>query len=142
MKLPGTLILAAALGACGGTDTSTAPYMWGGAVTVTSGTPGACATVTFSATGVTPNAVSVPVGGCVDFVNADTGSAHWPESNSHCTVPQHQQCPWLNMLAAIPAWSGTGPMPHTQVGTAPSPPMVCGFHDHLHPPSCTSGSMY
>ncbi len=142
MKPIAALILAAALGACGGTEPA-APYMWGGTVTITTGTPGVdcvgatIVTVTYSATGVSPASVSVPVGGCVDFVNNDA-VAHWPESNSHCTVPQHQQCTWLNMpLAGPPA--GIQPGGHYTVGPAPATPTTCGFHDHLHPPTCGGG---
>lgn len=132
MKPIGILVLAAALGACGGSDNS-APYMWGGTVTVTAGTASttctSTVTVTYSATGVTPSSVSVPVGGCVDFVNHDT-VAHWPESNPH---PTHTQCPWLNMALAGPP-AGIQPGASFTVGPAPAPPMVCGFHDHLNPP--------
>ncbi|HEY6105904.1 MAG TPA: hypothetical protein VIV59_07975 [Anaeromyxobacteraceae bacterium] len=141
MKPLAILVLSAALTACGGTDKS-APYMWGGTVTVTAGavstTCVSTVTVTYSAAGVNPPSVSVPVGSCVDFVNADL-VAHWPESSPH---PTHTQCPWLNMTVAIPAWTGTGPMPHTTVGPAPGPPMACGFHDHLHPPAVGGGGGY
>jgi hypothetical protein len=120
-------LAAVALAACGGT-TSTTPYMWGGTVTITAGTASTTCvttvTVVYSAAGVSPANVSVPVGGCVDFQNHDT-VAHWPESNPH---PTHTDCPWLNMAAPIPAGGST------TVGPAPAPPMVCGFHDHLNPP--------
>ena len=135
MRTIGALILVAALGACGGTDTA-APYLLGGAVAVT-GDPPADVTVTYSATGVSPASVSVGAGGRIRFVNSDT-VAHWPESNSHCTIPQHQQCPWINMaLTGPPAGIQPGGEAFTSVATAA--PATCGFHDHLHPPSCGGG---
>lgn len=133
MRPIGTVVLAAALAACGGSEPTPVPNPWLGTVTVTAGTPSATcvqtATVTWSATGVSPAQVSVPVGGCVQFVNADA-VAHWPESNPH---PTHTQCPWLNMVAAIPAGGSA------TVGPAPDPPMAFGFHDHLNPPYTGGG---
>ncbi len=133
MKTLGASMVAAFAAACGGSSSMSAPYVWGGAVTVTAGTASTTCvqtvTVTYSAAGDTPSSVSVPVGGCVDFVNADS-APHWPESNPH---PTHTQCPWLNMPAAIPAGGST------TVGPAPAPPMTCGFHDHLNPPPSGSG---
>ncbi len=134
MKSIGTLILAAALGACGGSDNmTTAPYIWGGTVTVTAGsgtcTPATAVPVTYSATGVSPANVSVPVGGCVEFRNTDT-VAHDPESNPH---PTHTQCPWLNSYVppALPVPIQAGLSRTTDPATSA---MVCGFHDHLNPP--------
>lgn len=129
MKLTGPLILVAALAACGGNDS--APYMWGGAVSVTGGTP-STVTVTYSAMGVTPATVSVPAGGSIAFVNSDT-VAHWPESSPH---PTHTQCPWLNMPAAIVAGGST------TVGPATATPTSCAFHDHLNPPAMGGGGGY
>ncbi len=125
---PISALFLAALGACGGSTAPTAPYMWGGTVTITAGTAStscvSTATVVYSASGVSPSNVSIPVGGCVDFENHDT-VAHWPESNPH---PTHTDCPWLNMPSPIAAGGST------TVGPAPAPPMTCGFHDHLNPP--------
>lgn len=140
MKAISSALFLAALGACGGSE-SMAPYMWGGTVTVTAGTVSttcvSTATVVYSAAGVSPSNVSVPVGGCVDFQNQDT-VAHWPESNPH---PTHTDCTWLNMpLAGPPA--GIQPGGHYTVGPAPSPPMTCGYHDHLNPPSTGGGGGY
>jgi len=134
VKPIGTLILAAALGACGGTE-SPAPNPWLGTVTITGGTP-STVTVTFSAAGVSPASVSVAAGGSIEWVNADS-VPHWPESNSHCTVPQHRQCPWLNIPSALLPNGQTGD--RITVGPAPATPTSCGFHDHLNPPSCGGG---
>lgn len=140
MKSFGTLILAAALGACGGTDTATAtPNPWLGTITVT-GTGTTTVPVTMTATGLSPaSAFSVPAGGFIEWVNGDS-VAHWPESSSHCTVPQHQQCPWLNIPAALSPNGQAGD--RVTVGPAPATPTTCGFHNHLHPPTCGGGGGY
>ena len=136
MKPIGALILAAALGACGGTEPA-APNPWLGTVTVTGGTP-ATVTVTFTSTGVSPASVSVPAGGSIEWVNADT-AMHWPESNPHCAAPptQHSGCPWLNIPAALSPNGQAGD--RVTVGPAPAMPTTCGFHNHLHPPTCGGG---
>lgn len=132
MKPTGVLLLAA-LGACGTHHEPPSGPSWTGAVLVTSGTASTTCTttvtVTFSATGVSPDTVSVPVGGCVDFKNADA-VAHWPESDPY---PTRTDCPWLNMTASIPAGGDV------TVGPAPTPPMVCGFYDLLYPPTGGGG---
>ncbi len=136
MRPIGALILAAALGACGGTETA-APYPWAGTVTITGGTP-TTVTVTFSSTGVSPASVSVPAGGNINFVVAPDGVAHLPKSNPHCAVPptQHSQCPWLNIATDIlPGGSA-------MTSAATATPTTCGFHDHLHPPTCGGGGGY
>lgn len=135
MKPIAALILAAALAACGGSESAAAaPYIWGGTVTVTGGTP-ATVVVTYRSTGPDPANVSVPAGGSIQWVNGDA-VAHSPMSFSHCTVPPHQQCAWLNVPAAIPA-SG-----NTTVGPAPATPTSCSFHDDSIPPPCGGGGGY
>jgi len=139
VKSIGTLILAAALAACGGTEQAApAPYIWGGIVTITGGTA-ATVTVTYRATGPDPANVSVPAGGSIQWVNADT-VAHWPESFSHCTVPRHQQCAWLNLPAALAPNGQMGD--RVTVGPAPATPASCGFHDDAIPPPCGGGGGY
>ncbi len=133
-------LVAAGLSSCGGSncDSSSTTNAFTGTLTITSANSGSVTcqntqTVTFTAAGVSTQAVSVAGGDCVRFVNADTVS-HWPESDPH---PSHGQCPELNIAAAL------GP---TQSHTTAvlSGPKTCGWHDHLNPPtsSCTGGGGY
>ena len=122
MPLPrtfGALILAATTAACGGGGSSTPSGPSGGisgggttTVTITIGTNGV----------VSPNAVTIPQGGRVTFVNNDSRS-HDMSSDPH---PGHEDCPPLNQVGFLsPAQSKTSGNLNTV--------RVCGFHDHNLP---------
>ena len=137
MKPIGALILSAALGACGGSDTPAAPMNpWLGTVTVGGSTM--AVTVTYTSTGVSPSNITVAAGGTITFVNNDTVS-HWPSSGLFCTTVGNQflQCPWLNTAATIPA-AGSAP----SSGTATATPATCSLLDRAHPPPCGGGGGY
>ncbi len=134
------LLAAGGLWSCGGSDcdSSSGTNAFTGTLSITSASSGftTCQhtqTVTFTAAGVSAQAVAVAGGDCVTFVNADAAS-HWPESDPH---PAHTQCPELNVAAPLaPGQSHT-----TAVLSGPK---TCGWHDHLNAPAsrCTSGGGY
>jgi plastocyanin len=78
------------------------------------------ATITITASGVTPQNVTVTVGSRVTFVNNDT-AMHQPSSDPH---PVHTDCPNINQPILSAGQSGTT----LAVTTA----RTCGFHDHLN----------
>lgn len=81
--------------------------------------PGATATITITSSGVSPQNVTVTVGGRVTFVNNDT-RAHDMASNPH---PGHTDCPELNSVGFLtPGQSRTSGNLNTR--------RTCGFHDH------------
>lgn len=88
----------------------------GGGGPVTSG-----ATITITAAGVSPNAVTISVGQGVTFVNNDSIS-HDIESNPH---PSHTDCP--------PARLGALAAGQTRMTDAFTIARSCGFHDHGQP---------
>ncbi len=89
----------------------------GGGGPVTSG-----ATITISASGVSPNAVTISVGQGVTFVNNDS-SPHQIASNPH---PSHTDCQATNSLGTIAAGQ-------TKMTDAYTVARSCGFHDHGEP---------
>jgi len=119
--LPPLAVLAAAiLTACG---SATSPSSSGG-VTVVSRTTGSIgasgATITITASGVSPSSVTISTGQSVTFINNDTRS-HEMDSDPH---PQHGSCPSIDIGVGLVA---PGQTKLTQgfmdAGT-------CGFHDH------------
>ena len=123
MKPIRTMLIAATaallIASCGGSPTSP------GAVTVivrdggAGGTSGA--TVTITATGVSPSTVTVAVGQTVTFVNNDS-RAHQISSDPH---PQHGSCP------GIEAGLGTLAAGQTRTTHVMANSGTCRYHDHL-----------
>ncbi|HEY1303746.1 MAG TPA: hypothetical protein VGF24_09380 [Vicinamibacterales bacterium] len=79
------------------------------------------ATITITAAGVSPKAVTVAAGSRVSFVNNDS-RPHDMNSNPH---PEHTDCPEINVGFIAPGASGTT-QNLTRVRT-------CGYHDHINP---------
>jgi plastocyanin len=107
--------------ACGGSPSSPSGT---GSVTVIShdGGPGQSgATVTITSAGVSPSAVTVPVGQSVAFINNDSRS-HEIASDPH---PQHGSCP------SIEAGLGTLSPGQSRSTHAFANAGTCGYHDHL-----------
>ena len=116
----GWIVGAAALIVAGcGSSSPTAPSGsgGGGGGSTTSG-----ATITISATGVSPNAVTISVGQGVTFVNNDS-RGHQIASNPH---PSHTDCPAINALGTL----GAG---QTRMTDALTTARTCGFHEHGDP---------
>ena len=104
--------------ACGGGGSSSGG---GGGSTPTSPTPTTpgAATITITASGVSPRTVTVSAGSRVTFVNNDT-RAHDMASDPH---PEHSACPAINDVGFLqPGQSRTT----GNLTTA----RTCGFHDH------------
>jgi len=107
--------------ACGGS--STAPSSTGGSTSGGGTTTGPiAATVTVTASGVSPKSVTVPVGSSVNFVNNDS-KAHDMSSDPH---PTHTDCPAINLVNNL----GAG---QTRATAALTTARTCGFHDHNDP---------
>ena len=111
-----------AAGACGGGSSSTPT----GGTTVISASTGSTgpsgATITITASGVSPSQVSITVGQSVTFVNNDT-RPHEMASDPH---PTHGTCPGIeNGLGTINAGQTKLTQGFANAGT-------CGFHDHLN----------
>ena len=79
------------------------------------------ATLTITASGISPKTVTVPVGSRVTIVNNDT-RAHDVNSDPH---PEHTQCPALNVGVLTASQSRTS----QNLTTTRS----CGMHDHSDP---------
>ena len=115
------IALALFVSACGGDDSNpTAPSGGGGGGG--GGTGGTvAATITITASGVSPRDVTVALGSRVTFVNNDS-RPHDMASDPH---PAHTDCPAVNVGFLQAGQSGT-----TQnLNTA----RTCGFHDHNQP---------
>ena len=112
-------VLALALPACGGGDSSTPTAPSGGGGGGTGGTVGA--TITITAAGVSPRDVTVTAGSRVTFVNNDN-RPHDMASNPH---PEHTDCPAVNVGFIQAGQSGTTQNLNTV--------RTCGFHDHNQP---------
>jgi len=108
------LVSAGAASACGG---------GGGGMTPTNPTPANTlgATIHITATGVTPNDVTIAVGQHVRFVNDDT-RPHQIQTNPHLF---HTDCP-PNNIAIL------GPGQSAETGTF-GEAKGCGYHNHLLP---------
>jgi plastocyanin len=95
----------------GGSPSTTAP---------SSGDPPASgATITITASGVSPKTVTISVGGQVTFVNNDSHS-HDMQSDPH---PEHTDCPELGQVGFLaPGQSRTSGNLNIV--------RTCGYHDH------------
>jgi plastocyanin len=112
------VLLTLVLPACGGDDSPTAPSggSGGGGGGGTGGTVGA--TITITASGVSPQNVTVAPGSRVTFVNNDT-RPHDMSSDPH---PAHTDCPAVSVGFLQAGQSGTTQNLNTV--------RTCGFHDH------------
>ena len=82
--------------------------------------PSGGTTITISSTGVvSPNAITVPLGTRVTFVNNNT-RAHEMNSNPH---PEHSDCPEINQVGFLT------PGQSKQTGNL-NTRRTCGYHDH------------
>ena len=103
------MTFALTLNACGGDDPPNAP----------SNSGNIAATITITASGLSPASVTVPAGSRVTFQNNDS-RGHGPASNPH---PTHGSCPPLDLIGTIPAGS-------SRTSGNLNTPGVCGYHDH------------
>ena len=104
--------------ACGGDgdDTPTSPS--GGTGT----TPVATSTITITASGVSPNSITISPGTRVTFVNNDSRN-HDMASDPH---PEHTTCPELNQVGLLAqGQSRTSGNLNTV--------RICSYHDHNDP---------
>jgi plastocyanin len=111
--LAGLLLGASAL-ACSGDDSPTAPSGGGNSGPV-------AATITITATGVSPSSVTVAPGSRVTFVNNDN-RPHEPASDPH---PTHGSCPPIDQIGFIAAGQSRTSGNLNTAGT-------CSYHDHLN----------
>jgi len=114
---PAVLALTVLIASCGGAETPSAP------------TDGSAAgrTVTITATGASPNLLTIAPGTRVLFVNDDT-RAHNMTSDPH---PEHDVCPEINVVGLL------GPGQRRETGNL-NAVRTCGFHDHDNPPPAGS----
>ena len=115
----GLFALAAALSvaaSCSSDDSPTAPSGGGGS---TGGPVGA--TITITASGLSPTSVTVAPGSRVTFVNSDN-RPHEPASDPH---PTHGSCPPIDQTGFIAAGQSRTTGNLNTTGT-------CSFHDHLN----------
>lgn len=111
------LLAAAALSVaagCSGDDSPTAPSDGG-----SGGAVGA--TITITASGVSPTSVTVAPGSRVTFVNNDS-RPHEPASDPH---PTHGSCPPIDQIGFIAAGQSRTSGNLNTAGT-------CNYHDHLN----------
>jgi len=110
--------VAIVLAGCGGSSTS--PSDSGPANSGGNPNPGPiAATVSITASGVSPKSVTVPVGSSVMFVNNDSRQ-HDMTSDPH---PTHSDCPSVNIV-------GTLEVGQSRATAAMTPAKTCGYHDH------------
>jgi plastocyanin len=116
--------VAALAAACGG-DSSSSPSSPSTTPPPT-GPPTATTTITITASGVSPQNITVTAGSRVTFVNNDTRT-HEMNSDPH---PVHSDCPEINAVSflAVGQSKQTDPLNTRR---------TCGFHDH-NQPSVTS----
>src|SRR5688572_19717638 len=107
-------LIIAASGCGGGDDSPTSPSGGGNSGTV-------AATVTITASGVSPSSVTVAPGSRVTFVNNDS-RPHEPASDPH---PTHGSCPPLDQIGFIAAGQSRTSGNLNTAGT-------CSYHDHLN----------
>ncbi len=112
--------LSVAVAGCGGDDSPTAPT---GPTAPTDGGSGGpvTATITITASGVSPSSVTVAPGSRVTFVNNDS-RPHEPASDPH---PTHGSCPPLDQIGFIAAGQSRTSGNLNTAGT-------CSYHDHLN----------
>lgn len=101
------------LAACGGGYNS-------GPAPSSPGAGSSAATITITAAGVSPNAVTISVGARVTFQNNDN-RPHEPASDPH---PSHGSCPPLDQIGTIQAGQ-------SRTSGNFNTPGVCRYHDHL-----------
>jgi hypothetical protein len=116
-------LLAAAVAvaiACGGSDSD------GGGTPMTPTNPGtppvATTTITITASGVSPQRITVPLGSRVTFVNNDSRQ-HEMNSDPH---PTHGECPAIDDVGFIAPGQ-------TKLTGNLTVARSCGFHDHNQP---------
>ena len=107
----GALAVAAVVGGCSKSSTSSP-----------SGPAPAATTITITAAGANPRTLTVPPGTQITFVNNDT-VAHEMFSDPH---PEHTDCPEFDSVGRLVP----GATRQTQNLTTIR---VCGFHDHINP---------
>jgi hypothetical protein len=111
------LLITLTMLACGGGSGSKSPTT----PTTPSGTD-AAATITITASGASPQKVTIPVGGRVLFINNDS-RVHFMASDPH---PSHEDCPDLNSVGVL------NPGERRESGNL-TVVRACGFHDHDNP---------
>ncbi len=84
--------------------------------------PGSTATITITSAGVSPQSVTIAVGGRVTFVNTDS-RPHDMSSDPH---PEHTDCTATNQAGFLTAGQTRQTGNYTVSRT-------CGFHDHDQP---------
>jgi plastocyanin len=115
-----SVLFALFVSACGGdSNPGTQPSGGGGGGGGTGGPVGA--TITITASGVSPQNVTVTPGSRVTFVNNDS-RPHDMNSDPH---PEHTDCRELNVGFLQAGQSGTSQNLNTV--------RTCGFHDHNQP---------
>lgn len=102
--------------ACGGSDGPTAPSGGDGG-----GGGSVAATITITASGVSPSSVPVAPGSRVTFVNNDS-RPHEPASDPH---PTHGSCPPIDQVGFIAAGQSRTSGNLNTAG-------ACSYHDHLN----------
>ncbi len=112
VRLTVALSLTALAVACGGSSSNSTP----------SPSQPPAAVITITASGVSPQTVTVARGSQVQFVNNDT-RAHEMTSDPH---PEHTDCPEINAAGFL------SPGQSRQTGNL-NTARSCGFHDHNLP---------
>ena len=121
------LLIVLAAAACGGGSsggsgsTPTNPTPTTTTTPPTTNPPVQTTTITITASGVSPQRITVSPGTRVTFVNNDS-TFHDMDSKPH---PEHTECPALNIGPILVGASGTS----QDLTTA----RVCGCHDHNQP---------
>jgi plastocyanin len=87
-----------------------------------SGPPTATTTITITASGVSPQSITVSPGSRVTFVNNDSRT-HEMNSDPH---PVHSDCPEINAVSFLAVGQSKQTDPLNTVRT-------CGYHDHNQP---------
>jgi len=112
--------VAALAAGCGGSSSS--PSSPSTTPPPSSGPPTTTATITITASGVSPQNISVTAGSRVTFVNNDSRT-HEMNSDPH---PVHTDCPEINAVGFLAAGQSKQTDPLNTRRT-------CGFHDHNQP---------
>ena len=120
----GLLIVLAAASACGGSSSSTptTPTPPTATPPPTTTPPVQTTTITITASGVSPNRITVSPGTRVTFVNNDSRQ-HEMNSDPH---PNHGDCPPIDDVGFI------APGQTKQTGNL-NTVRTCGYHDHNQP---------